>query len=264
MRDITDPDTYIEDRPENVSKKVPNRSRREFLTGTARAACSISLVGLMLGLYAEGSKARPANALRPPGARADDEEFLGACVRCGLCVRACPYDCLGLAELGEAVAPGTPYFVAEEVPCYMCPDIPCVKACPTGALDPELTDITDARMGVARVVGTDRCLNYIFNHRCLSCTTICPVRGKAITLEKEVWMKPDGTEQLRFIPTVHDEHCTGCGKCEKNCPTARYTGGASIKVLPLSLAKPVDQRYHRRLTPEKKKAVDAKAQVETL
>ena len=78
-----------------------------------------------------------------------EDEFLGACIRCGLCVRDCPFDTLRLARLGEDVATGTPYFVARDVPCEMCDDIPCVQACPTGALDKQLTDINDARMGLA-------------------------------------------------------------------------------------------------------------------
>ena len=48
------------------------------------------------------------------------------------------------------VALGTPYFNARDVPCEMCDDIPCVKACPTGALDPALKDINKARMGLCR------------------------------------------------------------------------------------------------------------------
>ena len=44
----------------------------------------------------------PLQALRPPGARAEPE-FLGACVRCGLCVRGCPFDTLKLAAFGEEV-----------------------------------------------------------------------------------------------------------------------------------------------------------------
>ncbi|WP_198151046.1 4Fe-4S binding protein, partial [Hyphomicrobium sulfonivorans] len=36
------------------------------------------------------------------------EDFLSACVRCGLCVRACPYDTLKLATLGDPAALGTP------------------------------------------------------------------------------------------------------------------------------------------------------------
>mgnify|MGYP000526591865 CR=1 FL=1 len=68
--------------------------------------------------------------IRPPGALAEGE-FLETCIRCGLCVRDCPYDTLKLAELGyDGPATGTPYFVARTGPCEMCEDIPCAAACP--------------------------------------------------------------------------------------------------------------------------------------
>ena len=38
--------------------------------------------------------------LRPPGAL-PEAEFLGACLRCGLCVRDCPYDTLKLAQITD-------------------------------------------------------------------------------------------------------------------------------------------------------------------
>ena len=58
-------------------------------------------------------------------------------MRCGLCVRDCPPQNLKLSTWGDGIARdvaiGTPYFEARQVPCEMCEDIPCVKACPTGA-----------------------------------------------------------------------------------------------------------------------------------
>ena len=45
-------------------------------------------------------------------------------------VQACPYDMLHLASLLSPVEAGTPYFIARDKPCEMCPDIPCAKACP--------------------------------------------------------------------------------------------------------------------------------------
>jgi ferredoxin-type protein NapG len=219
--------------------------RRRFLAGTARSACGVGLAGLLLGLYARQARSRPTTALRAPGAL-PEEEFLGACVRCGLCVRDCPYDTLRLATLGEPVALGTPYFVAREVPCEMCEDIPCVKACPTGALDPGLTNIDDARMGVAVLVDHETCLNYL-GLRCDVCYRVCPVFGEAITLERQ--HNPRTGKHALFIPTVHSDRCTGCGKCERSCVLEE----AAIKVLPRKVALGELGRHYRLGWEEKQK-----------
>ncbi len=202
--------------------------RRRFLAGTARAACGVGIAGLLLGLLARQGGARPAWAIRPPGAR-DEADFAGLCVRCGLCVRDCPYKTLRLAELGMPVATGTPYFVARDIPCEMCEDIPCVAVCPTGALDKGLTKIEDARMGIAALVGQESCLNYL-GLRCDVCYRVCPLIDKAITLEMQHNLRT-GAHAL-FIPVVHSEKCTGCGKCEKSCVLEK----AAIRVLPTELA----------------------------
>ena len=212
--------------------KAPGRrplSRRRFLEEAARMGCAAGACGLLLGLAAREAKSLPAQAIRPPGALSEDG-FLGACVRCGLCVRDCPYDTLRLAKLGDEVATGTPYFVAREVPCEMCPDIPCVAACPTGALDQTLTDIDEAEMGTAVLVGHETCLNYL-GLRCDVCYRVCPLLDEAITLER--LHNPRTGKHALFIPTVNTESCTGCGKCEKACVLEE----AAIKVLPVRLAK---------------------------
>ena len=77
--------------------------RRRFLTDVARAAAGCAVAGSLLGLYAREARALPAEALRPPGAL-PETEFLAACIRCGLCVRDCPYDTLSLADLVPDVA----------------------------------------------------------------------------------------------------------------------------------------------------------------
>jgi ferredoxin-type protein NapG len=204
-------------------------SRRRFVAGVVRTACGAALGGVGLGFYAVESSALPAQSLRPPSALAE-EEFLGACVRCGLCVRDCPFDTLKLATLGEEVALGTPYFTAREVPCEMCEHIPCVVACPTGALDHGLTDIDDAAMGLAVLIDQETCLNFL-GLRCDVCYRICPAIDEAITLELQHNQRSGG--HAMFLPTVHSDACTGCGKCEHAC----VLDEAAIKVFPLSLAK---------------------------
>jgi len=203
--------------------------RRRFLANTARTACGVGIFGLGLAFLAKQARSLPTPAIRPPGAGAE-EEFLSACVRCGLCVRDCPYDTLKLAELGDAVATGTPYFVAREVPCEMCEDIPCVVACPTDALDPGLTIIEDARMGLAVLIDNETCLNF-HGLRCDVCYRVCPLLDQAITLDLVSNVRTG--KHASFIPVVHSDKCTGCGKCERACVLEE----AAIKVLPQNLAK---------------------------
>lgn len=58
-------------------------------------------------------KADDNYALRPPGAE-DEARFLSKCIRCGLCVKACPYDTLKLASLLDSPKNGTPFFKARK------------------------------------------------------------------------------------------------------------------------------------------------------
>ncbi|MDX5410214.1 MAG: 4Fe-4S dicluster domain-containing protein, partial [Thauera sp.] len=147
------------DKTERSGTKVPT-SRRRFLKESAGVAGGAGLLALGVGMYAKQASALPATAIRPPGAL-PEAAFLAACVRCGLCVRDCPYNTLKLAELGDSVATGTPYFEARRIPCEMCEDIPCVVACPTGALDRALTDIEQSRMGLAVLIDQENCLNFL-------------------------------------------------------------------------------------------------------
>ena len=204
-------------------------------------------MALAAGLYSKQASALPATALRPPGALAEGD-FLAACVRCGLCVRDCPYDTLKLAELGDGVASGTPYFEARKIPCEMCEDIPCVVACPTGALDRALTDIGDARMGLAVLIDQENCLNFL-GLRCDVCYRVCPVIDKAITLERI--HNPRSDRHAMLLPTVHSDYCTGCGKCEKSCV---LPGESAIKVLPIRLAQGSKAEHYRRGWEEKEAA----------
>ncbi|WP_242523076.1 ferredoxin-type protein NapG [Thiocystis minor] len=147
-----------------------------------------------------------------------------------LCVRDCPYDMLHLARLGEEIPTGTPYFIAREAGCEMCEDIPCVAACPTNALDHDLTDIRDAEMGLAVLIDQENCIAFQ-GLRCEVCFNACPLRNEAITLDMQ--HNERSGKHARFIPVVHSGHCTGCGKCEEVC----ILDQAAIKVLPRHLAK---------------------------
>lgn len=231
------------------SKQDSSVSRRQFLSTTLKTACGVGLMGLALGFYARRADSLPATAIRPPGALPEDE-FLGACIRCGLCVRDCPFDILYLGQLGEDAPTGTPYFIARTGPCEMCEDIPCVVACPTNALDHNLTDINKSRMGLAVVADQESCIAFQ-GLRCEVCFNVCPVRGDAITLELQ-HNERSGKHAL-FIPVVHSNACTGCGICEKAC----ILDEAAIKVFPMHLAKGALGKHYRLGWEEKEKAGEA-------
>lgn len=197
-------------------------TRREFLLQVAQGT-AVAATGAMLWLYMLRQEARAHPfALRPPGAL-PEPDFLAVCIKCGKCVNDCPYDTLKLAAAGGDLPIGTPYFTPRDIPCYLCPDIPCMKACPTGALSPALKNINDSRMGLA-VIDIENCLSWR-GLRCEICHRECPLKGKAISLETHP--RPISKHAM-FYPIVHSDACTGCGICEKACPTE----APAIRVFP--------------------------------
>jgi ferredoxin-type protein NapG len=187
-------------------------ARRRLLRTAAAAALVVGAMGWRAA--SERHQRPPAHVLRPPGA-VPERSFVASCLRCGLCVDACPFGTLKLAGTDGPAVIGTPYFTARQVPCEMCKDMPCVRACPTGALSPRLHRIADARMGVARLAYEERCYSFIGAAYCRACYLACQLRGRAIRM-KNAPTRRGG----RFTPTVDAERCTGCGKCEKACAAA--------------------------------------------
>ena len=234
--------------------------RREFLS-TVRAVGIAALGGFVWSAYVDEVKAKTL-ILRPPGAL-KEKDFIKSCIKCGMCVEACPYDTLMLAKPGDNLPLGTPYFIAKDVPCYMCDDIPCVPVCPTGALDIDSVstdgklDIDKARMGIA-VVDTKNCIAY-WGIQCDACYRACPLLDKAIHLQYD---KNNRTGKHAFLkPIVDSDFCTGCGLCEHACVTEK----PAIIVLPreVALGKVGDHYVKGWDKADEQRLKDAKAETTT-
>lgn len=216
----------------NILKK-PQEDRRRFLLSSARAIGLAILGGLTWSAYLSEVKASSL-LLRPPAAL-DEDDFLSTCIKCGLCVEACPFDTLKLAKPGDNLPLGTPYFVPRNIPCYMCVDIPCVPICPTDALDEKKVknkdgafEIRQMQMGVA-IVDVKSCIAF-WGIQCDACYRACPLLGEAIEI---VYEKNERTGKHAFLkPVVNTDICTGCGLCEKACVTEK----PAIFVLPREVA----------------------------
>ncbi|HHH51480.1 MAG TPA: ferredoxin-type protein NapG [Campylobacterales bacterium] len=219
-----------------------NNNRRKFMATTLQSVGLTALGGLLWSGYSDEVKASPL-VLRPPSALPEND-FLKACIKCGLCAEACVNrdsnknrdgskrdGTLQMAKGGDHKLIGTPFFIPRETPCYMCDDIPCVPVCPSGALDmkslldeKEELDINKAKMGLA-VVHKESCIAF-WGIQCDACYRACPIQGEAITIEHQ--MNERTGKHAYLLPIVHSDICTGCGLCEKACVTEK----PAIFVLP--------------------------------
>lgn len=207
-------------------------SRRRFFTSFFRPRdVAVAATGGLVWTKVVADAKAAGIAYRPPGALPNDA-FLATCIRCGQCVEACPFDTLKLADASDPHQAGTPFFEPRKEPCHMCGDAPCIEACPSGALV-KGTAIEDADMGVAVLTDQENCLAFL-GLRCEVCYRACPVQGDAITLEFREQEPQHGSDRHAFfLPTVHADHCTGCGKCEYVCVIEE----PAIRVLPRDIAR---------------------------
>jgi ferredoxin-type protein NapG len=147
--------------------------------------------------------------LRPPGA-APEASFLELCERCPDCREACPHD--AILPMGPAYGDGegTPVILPRGRPCHLCEDLPCARACPSGALKP--LPVAEVRMGTARL-DPSRCLS-VKGQSCDDCLKECPLGERALRWNSD-------------RPEIVEETCTGCGMCVHIC--AADPGALTVK-----------------------------------
>jgi MauM/NapG family ferredoxin protein len=166
---------------------------------TRRDALHILISGAVSSLIFTFFKVSGAKALpRPPGALIEPE-FLKYCTRCYQCIDVCPVDALHPAGISGGIPNfGTP--VLDWKKCIFCMN--CIRTCPTGAIKRISRD--DIDIGNA-VINHSTCLTWSGQSKCDICYNAC--RYDAIKLENEIF------------PVVLEDPCTGCGACERRCPT---------------------------------------------
>jgi ferredoxin-type protein NapG len=142
---------------------------------------------------------------RPPGAL-PEVAFLTACTRCGACAPVCPADAIVMLPPRAGLAAGTPHLEPRLQPCTVCADMPCVAACPTGALTLPEGGWDGYRIGALTFV-PERCVTYQ-GTPCRVCADACPVGENALDIDES------------GHPVLKMEGCVGCGVCVRACITS--------------------------------------------
>lgn len=213
-------------------------SRRRFLGGTA---CGLGGV-LVLDRVPWPAGGAGGGTLRPPGSASEDD-LLDRCVRCGVCMQACPTNVIQ----PDLLPAGVGGFFAPKVVMRLGGCDPeclrCGEVCPTGALRPLSPEAKKSWVFGTAVVDAERCARTSRRdgggeaalpelEDCRACVEVCPYEAF------EPGPMPGAA------PRVIAERCTGCGLCEFRCPVPSREGGgrrsrraafterAAIRVLP--------------------------------
>jgi polyferredoxin len=190
-------------------------SRRYFI-----AACSAGAVYAVAARWGVRQQSRHERLIRPPGAnlsgkdgiqrRMTEEEFRALCLRCGECMKACPTGGLQPAVM-EAGFDGV--FTPVLVPRLgWCEQNcnACGTVCPSGALVPFRVE-NKPQIKLGRAeIDHSKCLAWQAGDNYKECL-VCDEQCSYKAIE----IRP---HQGGNRPFVDHHRCVGCGMCENKCP----------------------------------------------
>jgi MauM/NapG family ferredoxin protein len=188
--------------PAVKADKGVSRSRREFLRGT-RGLLGAALGGVagmfLLRATPQSRGAHGNERLVRPPGSLPEREFLRRCTGCGMCMRVCPTGCLQPA-LTEAGLEGL-WTPRVDARIGRCEyDCTlCGHICPTGAIQPLTVEEKHAVKIGIAVLDHSRCIPYAFGRDCGTCVETCPVPDKAIHLVDVEVQVFDGKRQRTKI-----------------------------------------------------------------
>lgn len=186
-------------------------SRRKFVIATAAVSSAAILHAqekhIDGGLAViEDKKIPNRNIPLKPAGSVSQKHFSSHCTSCQLCVSHCPNHLLQpSSSLTTLMQPEISFSMG-----YCRPECTrCSEVCPTGAIQ-RITpaDKSSVSIGYA-VVLKQNCLS-AKGESCGHCASGCPTKAISMILDSSIG---------HSIPSVNENKCIGCGKCEYLCPS---------------------------------------------
>jgi len=170
-----------------------------------------------------------------------EPEFLQRCTACGLCMKVCPTGGLQPA-ISEAGLEGI--WTPRLVPQIGYCQYSCNlcgQVCPTGAIQPLSVEQKQQVRIGLAFFDTTRCIPYAYGRDCTVCWEVCPLPEKAIFTEKVTVVDRNGNTIEVMRPRIDIEKCIGCGNCEHDCV---------FRDLPAIRVHSANETRHRKNQPE--------------
>ncbi|MEJ2558460.1 MAG: 4Fe-4S binding protein, partial [Anaerolineae bacterium] len=156
-----------------------------------------------------------------------ENNLLSMCIRCGECMRACPTSALQPAVTEAGIEGLWTPLVVPRLGYCDYSCNACGLVCPVGAIPPLGLEEKRGRVIGQAYIDQNRCIPWADNQDCIVCEEMCPVPDKAIKLEPVEIQSGDGELVSVQRPHLIREQCIGCGICEYKCP---LNGEAAIRV----------------------------------
>lgn len=155
-----------------------------------------------------------------------DEDFFSRCIRCSECMRVCPTGGLQPIITESGLGGLWAPVLVPRIGHCEYSCNACGQICPTIAIAPLSLQEKRTQVIGMAAIDTSRCIAWGERHACIVCQEVCPLPEKAILLEDRI----DIDSRPLKLPRVVTERCIGCGTCENKCPVA---GPAAIRVYTL-------------------------------
>jgi len=211
----------------SIAPRLPAFVWSEYDPGRRQVLLAIGATLGGLAVFASDARASQEQAHHILPPGGRENDLLSLCLRCGACMRACPTGGLQPA-LSEAGLEG--FWTPVLVPRLGYCDYSCHacgQICPVQAIP--LLSLEEKRLQVIgkAIIDQDRCIAWGDHRDCIVCEEMCPLPDKAIQLRVEELPGEDEGLVRIQLPYVLWERCIGCGICEYKCPV---NGTAAIQV----------------------------------